>query len=160
MPTPTKPRVISYALRERRGKPEVRAELRTLRGIIKERSLRFRVGYTAAMDFPLQRITGLQFPADLKARIAKQNAMASAFAVVDVNSPVGCASQSQFDWRTQNAVTGVRNQGGCGSCWDFAAIGAFEGSYAKRSGTLIDASEQDALDCNGEGGPDPNRWTG
>lgn len=41
----------------------------------------------------------------------------------------------------------VKNQGGCGSCWAFAATAAFEGMYAARTWKLKRFSDQEILDC-------------
>jgi len=53
-----------------------------------------------------------------------------------------------FDWRDSNVVTPVKSQGGCGSCWDFAATGAFEAAIKKHDGIEYDLSEQQVLSCN------------
>jgi C1A family cysteine protease len=57
------------------------------------------------------------------------------------------------DWRTKNAVTPVKNQASCGSCWTFATSGALEGSHAILTGQLLTFSEQQTLDCVSDSDP-------
>jgi cathepsin L len=58
-------------------------------------------------------------------------------------------SADAFAW--DQYLTPIRNQGGCGSCWVFAAVGTLEASNAIINGGATDMAEQHALDCSGGG---------
>lgn len=171
MPTPGAAQ--DYDARERDASPQIRNLLAELRQNIDRNNYEYTVGYTEALDHPLADLAGLVMPSEreLLRLMRRQNQLAAEledlkdrFVVSDrcrgrpmSNRNSGLAS---FDWRTQNGVTPIRNQGGCGSCWAFAAAAAYEGSSVLRSGTSgLNISEQHMVsDCHPDGDCDGGWW--
>ncbi|KAL7020881.1 hypothetical protein ACKWTF_011664 [Chironomus riparius] len=55
----------------------------------------------------------------------------------------------QYDWRLYGAVTPVKDQSVCGSCWSFGTVGAIEGAYFLNNGNkLVRLSQQALIDCS------------
>jgi cathepsin L len=150
-----------FVLREARASASVKSELELNRKLIIQQKLTYSVSFTAVSDKKLSEITGeLPSTQDAPKIMAKHNKVSQDLSKIKL--PEGAmmdgggsdASLPKYDARAHNLVTPVRDQGGCGSCWAFGAVGAYESNYLKVNGIApnsLNLSEQEALTCSGGG---------
>lgn len=148
-----------YAERERTAPAEVRNLLADLRRRRAQEGWTFDVGYTSVLSRSLDEIAGTAIPDNFLALAAAQNRFAERAAAIDDQTALlstgpkpqyllnSNPAARKFNWRDNNLATPVRFQDECGSCWAFAAAGAFETSYKIRNNVAIDLSEQQFIDC-------------
>jgi cathepsin L len=150
-----------FEQREAMASPALKSKLQGLRADIDKNKWTFTVGFTSVSDKPLEQITGAKLPSNLSQVAPQQEAFtkeamsfdkdAAMKARIPIILPVMCNANGG-SWSWMSKMTPVKDQDGCGSCWDFAAMGAYEGAYRIRNGGgAIDTSEQEVLDCAGAG---------
>ncbi|GAB6029470.1 hypothetical protein CHUAL_005224 [Chamberlinius hualienensis] len=99
----------------------------------------FKMGVNQFADMTTQEFTtamnGLKAPADFKTN-------------KKLGTPAPQATALDVDWRTSGCVTGVKDQGQCGSCWSFSAAESAEYYNCKAGQPSIVYSEQQLVDCS------------
>src|SRR5262249_11213258 len=131
---------------------DVRTLLSSIRKELNDEKSSFSVGYTPALDRKLPD-TSMSNSVDTAAR-TKQNEIAQTTlskANIPTIESLRTASTRCSDRRSLaysgSDVSGIRDQGACGSCWAFAGAGILESSYRIRYGRAANVAEQELLDC-------------
>ena len=154
----------STTLSESSASPEVKRKLQQIRGETRANRLGYTVGNTRALSRPNSELFGdVDDPNVTPEQRAEQNRRAQELighdnqlrqrSLKDKRSqtrelPAVCnPASAKFHWYAANKVPPIRDQGGCGDCWAFAAVGAYESSHMIVNNKAADASEQYLLDC-------------
>jgi cathepsin L len=118
------------------------AELNQIQQKIEETGASWTADYTSVSHYPpevrQQMLGGRPTPEEIRLKYANG----------EVEALPREELPASWDWRALGGMTGVRQQGGCGSCWAFGGTGAFESIIKIYKGESHNLSEQQILLCN------------
>jgi C1A family cysteine protease len=108
---------------------------------VRENGYHWTPGKTSLSDLSKEEFAGLLGLRVPPEALARSKAITNAYERKYLQLP------SSYDWRDFGGVTPVKAQGDCGSCWNFAAVGALESMVRIYGGVEYDLSEQQVLSC-------------
>ncbi len=117
---------------------KIEAELAEMRAEIKANGYTFTVGHNPAMNYELEELCGLD----------RTKAIPLSHAIRNIQDNSDLKRTSALPAAYMGYATSIKNQGSCGSCWCFAAVGLLESVILKKDGIEVNLSEQYMLDCN------------
>lgn len=147
-----------YVTRETTASPELRTKLDAQRKQIISKRQQFNVGFTSVSLKAIEKISGereidLEEVTRIK-RLLGRRSISTAGQEILKRLSVSCNSTKRaYDARNENYVTVVKNQQ-CANCWAYAAVAAFESSYARVNAVPlreVNCSEQFVVSCSGGG---------
>jgi C1A family cysteine protease len=115
---------------------KIRAELESMRAEIEANGYTFSVGPNPAMQYSLEELCSFRPDLPLPAMHLRE-------AIDNLPDRVASLPSSYTGY-----YTSIKDQGSCGSCWAFAAVGLLESMILKNDGVEVDLSEQYMLSCN------------
>eukprot|EP00928_Gymnodinium_smaydae_P039850 TRINITY_DN27134_c0_g1_i1.p1 TRINITY_DN27134_c0_g1~~TRINITY_DN27134_c0_g1_i1.p1 ORF type:complete len:372 (-),score=92.72 TRINITY_DN27134_c0_g1_i1:79-1194(-) len=81
-------------------------------------------------------------------RRSSRDELAAPVPVLDLSELQAELAPASVDWRAKGAVTAVKDQGDCGSCWAFSATEEVESAVFMATGKLEQLSTQQIISCD------------
>jgi hypothetical protein len=87
-------------------------------------------------------------PQEFSARYLKYERKDRSSEFTVLRTPHNVKAAANVDWRTKKAITPVKDQGQCGSCWAFSATEEIESMWFLKNGTLPVLAPQQIVSCD------------